>query len=58
MGSSTVQLHGVPDRYANSKLVIKLIFILHKTHVTGQFQWKPYNIRLQLRFGKMYFYMI
>ena len=36
MGSSTVQLYGTcrPDRYSNSKLIIKTYFILYKTHVT------------------------
>ena len=30
MGSSTIQLHGVdlPDRYANSKLIIKTYFYI------------------------------
>ena len=48
MGSSTVHSHGVDliDMQIQN-LLWKPIFILCKTHVTIEFQWKHYNIRLQ-----------
>ena len=68
MGSSTVQLHGVDlIDIQIQNLLQKRIFILYKTYVTIQFQWKPYNIRLQgldiidtytNSIIEMYFYLI
>ena len=68
MGLSTVQItwRG-PDRYSNSKMIIKKKIILYKTQVTIQFQWNPYNIGLQgldiidtytNSIVEMYFYLI
>ena len=48
IGSSTVQLHGADlIDILIQNCFKKLIFILYKTHVTIQFQWKHYNIRLK-----------